>query len=40
MENTLSVHFAVGYSSTDQNPADQVCLVADKAMYKDKRRFL
>ncbi|WP_235861956.1 diguanylate cyclase domain-containing protein [Photobacterium kishitanii] len=35
----VEVHFAVGYSSTDQNPADQVCLVADKAMYKDKRRF-
>ena len=35
----VEIHFAVGYASTDQYPADQVCLVADKAMYKDKRRF-
>lgn len=35
----VEVHFAVGYASTDQYSADQICLVADKAMYKDKRRF-
>ena len=35
----VEIHFAVGYASTDQYPADQICLVADKAMYKDKRNF-
>lgn len=35
----VAVHFAVGYASTDQYAADQICLVADKAMYKDKRSF-
>ncbi|MEC6798586.1 diguanylate cyclase [Photobacterium sp. S4TG1] len=35
----VEIHFAVGYASTDQYPAEQICLVADKAMYKDKRHF-
>lgn len=35
----VEIHFAVGYASTDQYSAEQVCLVADKAMYKDKRHF-
>ena len=37
--NRVAVHFAVGYASTEQYPADQICLVADKAMYKDKHHF-
>ncbi|WP_232584429.1 diguanylate cyclase domain-containing protein [Photobacterium carnosum] len=35
----VEIHFAVGYASTDQYSVEQIFLVADKAMYKDKHHF-
>ncbi|MEC6816685.1 diguanylate cyclase [Photobacterium toruni] len=35
----VEINFAIGYASTYQYSAEQISLVADKAMYKDKRYF-
>ncbi|MCP4954850.1 MAG: diguanylate cyclase [Photobacterium aquimaris] len=35
----VEVHFAMGYASCEHYSIDELCLIADKSMYKDKRSF-
>ncbi|SMY38895.1 diguanylate cyclase domain-containing protein [Photobacterium andalusiense] len=35
----VEIHFAMGYASCEHHLTDQLCSIADKAMYKDKRSF-
>ncbi|WP_240345723.1 GGDEF domain-containing protein [Photobacterium sp. Alg240-V54] len=36
---SVEIHFAMGYASSEHYSTDQLCSIADKAMYKDKRKF-